>query len=165
MSAKAARLRWAVALGAWEPSPDEFAFLLGLLPEEERTSVLRFRQEADKRRALVSRLLQRAAAAAALGLPHASVVVRRTRGSKPYAANELDKPHAPNWNYSVSHEVRRRPLGSGGSREGCSGTPGEATGRLQAATHPLLVLSMQHGKLRLCGSHAKRWLAGPASLT
>ena len=108
MSAKAARRRWAVALGAWEPSPDEFAFLLGLLPEEERTPVLRFRQEADKRRALVSRLLQRAAAAAALGLPHASVVVRRTRGSKPYAANELDKPHAPNWNYSVSHEVRRR---------------------------------------------------------
>ncbi len=106
MSSTPARLRWAVALSGWEPSPAEFEFLLSLLPEEERAPVLRFRQEADKRRALVSRLLQRAAAAAALGLPHAEVIVRRTRGSKPYAANELDKPHAPNWNYSVSHEVR-----------------------------------------------------------
>ncbi|PRW32899.1 L-aminoadipate-semialdehyde dehydrogenase-phosphopantetheinyl transferase-like [Chlorella sorokiniana] len=104
MSPTPARLRWAVALGAWEPSAPEFAFLLGLLAEEERAPVLRFRQEADQRRALVSRLMQRAAAAAALGLPAAGVVVRRTRGSKPYAANQLDKPHAPNWNYSVSHE-------------------------------------------------------------
>lgn len=140
MPSAPARLRWAVALGAWEPVPAEFEYLLALLPEEERAPVLRFRQEADRRRALVSRLLQRAAAAAALGLPHAAVVVRRTRGSKPYAANELPKPQAPNWNYSVSHEVRRRrPAVERYSLRGAAGAP-------------------------VVGSMRGRWLGRPAGL-
>lgn len=136
------RLRWAVALGAWEPAAPEFDFLLGLLPEEERAPVLRFRQEADKRRALVSRLLQRAAAATALGLPHAEVVVRRTRGSKPYAANALDKPHAPNWNYSVSHEVGGRSAAGGGKvlpRYGLGGQRSAATGAWFAGLRSLVL--------------------------
>eukprot|EP00887_Chlorella_sp_A99_P000188 scaffold13.g188.t1 len=100
------RLRWAVDTEHWAPSPSELDFLLSLLPENERAESTRFKFLADRKRHLVSRLLGRAAAHAALGLPHAAVLVRRTRGGKPYVANELAKPQAPNYNYSISHEAR-----------------------------------------------------------
>lgn len=89
----------------WTPSPSEFELLLSLLPEGERNACTRFTQVQDRKRAVVSRLLQRAAAAATLGLPHSAVLVERTRGGKPYVANKDRPQHAPNWNYSVSHEV------------------------------------------------------------
>ncbi|KAI3430442.1 hypothetical protein D9Q98_005037 [Chlorella vulgaris] len=98
------RLRWAVQSDHWTPSPSEFELLLSLLPEGERTACTRFTQVQDRKRAVVSRLLQRAAAAATLGLPHSAVLVERTRGGKPYVANKDRPQHAPNWNYSVSHE-------------------------------------------------------------
>ncbi len=101
------RLRWAVQVDRWVPGPDEFDLLLSLLPEPERQQCTKFTKPEDRKRALVSRLLQRRAATAALGLRHEAVVCKRTRGNKPYVANELTKPAwAPNWNYSVSHEVR-----------------------------------------------------------
>ncbi len=101
------RLRWAVQVDRWRPGETEFELLLSLLPEDERTAVRKYRQPDDRKRALVSRLLQRAAAAVALGLRQGEVRVARTRGGKPYVANEGPRPaHAPNWNYSVSHEVR-----------------------------------------------------------
>ena len=102
------RLRWAVCLRGWEPAASELDLLLSWLPAEERTQCERFRQPADKQRALVSRLLARRAAAVALGLPQGDAVVKRTRGGKPYVANELPgkaEGPVPNWNYSVSHEV------------------------------------------------------------
>ena len=102
----AARLRLAVDINQWSPAPPELALLLSLLPENERKESTKFMFIADQKRHLVSRLLARAAAHAALGLPHAEVLVQRTRGGKPYIANELPKPEAPNYNYSVSHEVR-----------------------------------------------------------
>ncbi|PSC73182.1 L-aminoadipate-semialdehyde dehydrogenase-phosphopantetheinyl transferase-like [Micractinium conductrix] len=101
------RLRWAVCLRGWEPAASELDLLLSWLPAEERTQCERFRQPADKQRALVSRLLARRAAAVALGLPQGDAVVKRTRGGKPYVANELPgkaEGPVPNWNYSVSHE-------------------------------------------------------------
>ncbi len=105
------RLRWAVQTAAWgaRVGPEEWAFLLSLLQEDERQQCLRHRQLEDQRRALVARLLARRAAAVSLGLPQSAVDCRRTKGGKPYVANDLpgkaDGP-APNWNYSVSHEVR-----------------------------------------------------------
>jgi 4'-phosphopantetheinyl transferase len=60
-----ARLRWAVNTERWNPEGDhegaEFTFLLSLLPQHEREDCLRFVHMPDKKRALVSRLLQRAA--------------------------------------------------------------------------------------------------------
>lgn len=110
MASEATRLRWAVRAHHWAPTHAEFEYLLSLLPPEERPQVVRFRDQKDRQRALVSRLLQRRAAAAALRLPPAAVDLRRTRGGKPYVANALPKPHAPNWNFSVSHEVRAEAL-------------------------------------------------------
>lgn len=105
-AAASPRLRWAVRMSGWAPSDPEFEHLLGLLPEEQRAAITRLRQPADRERALASRLLVRAAAAAALGLSPEGVQVARTRGGKPYVTG-LAKPWtAPNWNFSISHEVR-----------------------------------------------------------
>jgi len=100
----APRLRWAVDLGQWTPSNEEFDFLCCLIPQEEAIECKKFKFRDDQKRALVSRLLQRHAAATVLGIPHTAVEIKRTRGRKPYVANAVDKPHAPNFNYSVSHE-------------------------------------------------------------
>lgn len=99
------RLRFAVDVSRWDPSPAEFDFLCALLPEEDATDCRRFRFSDDQKRALTSRLLQRHAAATALGIPHSEVVIKRTKGRKPYVANDLPKANAPNFNFSVSHEV------------------------------------------------------------
>ena len=130
--APAGRLRWAVDVGErWAPAPPELALLLSLLPAEESEAVGRFRQEADRKRALVSRLLQRAAAAAVLGVAHGAVLIRRTKGRKPYAANLEGRGAAPNFNFNVSHEVRRPGLARRGQlflrrhgRHGLTGAPG-----------------------------------------
>lgn len=98
-------LRWAVDISKWDPQPAEFDHLLGLLPEDERNHCRKFRFMDDRKRALVSRLLQRASAEAVLGVPFREAFIKKTRGNKPYIANSLDRSRAPNFNYSVSHEV------------------------------------------------------------
>lgn len=101
-----ARLRWAVRTSAWAPTePAQAEFLLALVPTQSALVVRHSRAE-DQQRALAARLLERAAAAAALGLPLGEAALKRTRGGKPYVASDVPKPHAPNWNFSVSHEVR-----------------------------------------------------------
>ena len=101
-----ARLRWAVHVGAWQPGAVEVDLLLSLLPAPEAQHCRSFRQFDDQKRALVSRLLQRHAGTVALGIPFEEVVIKHTKGRKPYIANEIAKPQAPNFNFSVSHEVR-----------------------------------------------------------
>ena len=100
--------RWAFDTSAWAPGEQEWALLMGVLSEEERARTLRMRQPEDRKRALVSRLLQRRAAAALTGLPSDKVVIKRTKGGKPFLANRpaVDRYSsvAPNWNYNVSHE-------------------------------------------------------------
>ena len=102
-------LRWLVDVEAWEVAigGDEWQLLLKCLSEAEATKVMRFMHAADKKRALVSRLLQRRACHEVTGLSCADVVVERTKGGKPFMAN---KPRpmsgAPNFNYNVSHEGR-----------------------------------------------------------
>ena len=111
-------LRWVVNISRWHPSDDhdgpEFRFLLQLLPEHEREECLRFRFMDDKKRALVSRLMQRAACARVAGVPHADVPLRRTKGKKPFfawtemkgfdASAAFPLGAAPNFNFNVSHE-------------------------------------------------------------
>ncbi|KAL1524499.1 hypothetical protein AB1Y20_019393 [Prymnesium parvum] len=97
-------LRWIVDISTWSPAPEEFDFLLSTLQEEEQAKVVRYKFEMDKKRALVSRLLQRRACAEATGVKQSEVIIQRTKGAKPYMAN---RPHAdslPNWNFNVSHE-------------------------------------------------------------
>ncbi|KAH7622782.1 hypothetical protein Ndes2526B_g02057 [Nannochloris sp. 'desiccata'] len=98
------RLRLAVNVTKWEPNPQEFQFLCTLLPAADSEACNKFRFFDDKKRALVSRLLQRHAAFMALDIPHEAVIIERTKGRKPYVANNIEKLHAPNYNYSVSHE-------------------------------------------------------------
>ena len=98
------RLRWAVDVTRWIPTDVEFDFLCRLLPDQDAEEVKRFRFPEDRRRALLSRLMQREASARGLRLAQTDVEVRRTRGRKPYAANRGDRTKAPNFNFSVSHE-------------------------------------------------------------
>ena len=66
-----------------------------------------FKFKEDQKRALVSRLMQRQCVAVALGIPWEKVLIKRTKGRKPFVINKgLDKTHAPNFNFNVSHEVR-----------------------------------------------------------
>ena len=113
-----ARLRWAVNIDKWHPEGDhegeEFQFLLSLLPSNERADCLKMMFMPDKKRALVSRLLQRAACSRVTSVPHAEVRINRTKGRKPFMVRDFDNndtttttvhlPHAPNFNFNVSHE-------------------------------------------------------------
>ena len=108
-----ARLRWAVNIAKWHPEGDhegaEFQFLLHLLPANEREDCLKMRFMPDKKRAIVSRLLQRAACAHVTSIPFERIVIKRTKGRKPFLADISEAqpprlPHAPNFNFNVSHE-------------------------------------------------------------
>lgn len=97
--------RWAVDVNT---VPDEsVAKLSALLPGTEQAEVVFYRQKDDQKRALISRLLQRACMSMALGVEWDAVVIERTRCRKPFAASHLPRPaHAPNFNFNVSHEVK-----------------------------------------------------------
>ena len=97
--------RWFVDVARWRPSQPELSFLLGLLPSDEREAVRAFRHPIDRKRTLVSRLLQRRSVATALRVPAERVVVKRTKGSKPFEASGAPRTtHVANYNFNVSHE-------------------------------------------------------------
>jgi len=97
-------LRWAVNITAWDPEASEWEWLISLLREEEAATVQRFKFLADQKRALVSRLLQRACVHKALGAEWTDVVLHRTKGKKPFYAGPAADISAPNFNFNVSHE-------------------------------------------------------------
>lgn len=103
-------VRWAVDIGDWTPEEPETAFLASLLPSNERAAVAAYVRPTDARRALVSRLLQRACVSTVLGIPFDCVQIKTTRGKKPFAANRASERKcavdAPNFNYNVTHEGR-----------------------------------------------------------
>ncbi len=99
--------RWIVDISTWEPGDAEWQLLLGAVPEADGTKVMRFVQFADKKRALVSRLLQRRVCHEATGCMYNDVKIERTKGGKPYMANKpaaTAMASAPNFNFNVSHE-------------------------------------------------------------
>ena len=51
------------------------------------------------------RLLQRKCVSEVLGVQHADVIIKRTKGRKPFAAGGPPLPNAPNFNFNISHEV------------------------------------------------------------
>ena len=66
-------LRWLVDIRAWEPSDAEWNLLLGLISEEESTKAMRMVRPVDRKRALLSRLLQRRACFEATGVSYEQV--------------------------------------------------------------------------------------------
>lgn len=100
-------VRWACNIGSWTPTDAEWAFLTALLPSKECRRVERFIRPMDKKRALLSRLMQRRCVAHALEHPDAAVLIARTKGDKPYDATPRASActaAAPNFNFNVSHE-------------------------------------------------------------
>ena len=96
-------LRWAVDISQWEPGSDVWQFLLALLPQVESAAVARFHHRVDRKRALVSRLLQRRCVASARDIADERVVIARTKGGKPFDATPRDS-NGDNFNFNVSHE-------------------------------------------------------------
>lgn len=140
------QLRWSVDSSRWGPSPDEWSFLLRLVPEarlaeqplaahppppacvrgegartcqpalnstgapspqDDAAKVMKFVHEEDRKRALLSQLLQRAACHRALGVPFADARILRTKGGKPFLARQPPRAAA-----RPSAMPSRRPLPS-----------------------------------------------------
>ena len=105
-------LRWAVDVREWAMEGgvegEEASFLLNLLDDAERESAVRYVQPVDQRRAIASRLLTRRAASICLGISYDDVDIKRTKGKKPFCANQhRDLPSdgsLDNFNFNVSHE-------------------------------------------------------------
>ncbi len=98
-------LRWAINIAEWQPSEQRMEQLLTLLSPVEQQQVQNYVHLNDKKRSLVSRLMQRACASMVLGVPWRTIDIQRTAGNRPYIANNVHRPNAPNFNYNVSHEV------------------------------------------------------------
>ena len=99
-------LRWAFNIRTWHPSADEWQLALSLLPPEDAERVERFKFEKDKKLAMGSRLLQRAAISSLFGVSWRDVQIGRTKEGKPYLANTpLPETVAalPNFNFNVTH--------------------------------------------------------------
>lgn len=98
------RVRWAVNNLSWQPLDQELVFLVSILPAEEAAGVRRFKLREDQKRALLSRLLQRACVHKLFGVEWNEIRLERTKGRKPFYARQDFIPEAPNFNFNVSHE-------------------------------------------------------------
>ncbi|XP_078435132.1 uncharacterized protein LOC144706106 isoform X2 [Wolffia australiana] len=87
--------RWLVDISSWNPSPDEFSFILSLFPSSEVSSVIR-------KRALASRLLQYALVQEIFGISFSEISIKRTMEGKPYLSI-CGQTRYPAFNFSVSH--------------------------------------------------------------
>eukprot|EP00878_Enallax_costatus_P033487 GHUV01036964.1.p1 GENE.GHUV01036964.1~~GHUV01036964.1.p1 ORF type:complete len:147 (-),score=8.13 GHUV01036964.1:656-1096(-) len=105
MTVSAEALRWAVNVSRWQPSTQQWSVALNCLPQEVQQKCLRYLQRDDQKRAVVSQLLQRACIQQLLGEQWSRIDIQRTKGNKPFYAGSLDRQHAPNFNFNVSHEV------------------------------------------------------------
>lgn len=95
--------RWVVDISKWDPTPHDFSFALYLLPQHHHSSIIKYVKLEDRKRALVSRLLQYALVHQVLGIPFEEITINRTIEGKPYL--EIDKAGMdfPNFNFNVSH--------------------------------------------------------------
>ncbi|KAJ4840432.1 hypothetical protein Tsubulata_034746 [Turnera subulata] len=95
--------RWLVDISKWNPSPEDFSSALSVLPNHEHSSITRFVRMEDRKRALVSRLLQYVLAHEVLGTPYDRIVIKRTEEGKPYLECDQVVREFPNFNFNVSH--------------------------------------------------------------
>jgi len=107
--------RWAVDISGWNPSDEEFDFLCHhLITHDESMHCKRFKFIDDRKRALVSVVLQRLVGALLLKSSNTIVDPRKipigkTKGRKPYidTTNDLFQEigdDVVNFNYNVSHD-------------------------------------------------------------
>ncbi|CAL9108272.1 unnamed protein product [Musa textilis] len=94
--------RWLVNVSQWNPSEAQFASVISLFPVDEQTAITRYIKFEDKKRALVSRLLQYSLVHEVLGIPFDKIIIHRTAEGKPYLKNSIDFPFS-NFNFNVSH--------------------------------------------------------------
>ncbi|KAL6642203.1 hypothetical protein ACP70R_020384 [Stipagrostis hirtigluma subsp. patula] len=94
--------RWLVDISRWRPSPAQFDAAAALLPPHERPAITRFVRDDDRKRALVSRLLQYSLVHHVLGIPFHQINIRRTIEGKPYLQN--GNAAFPNLNFNASHQ-------------------------------------------------------------
>lgn len=90
-------------ISEWNPSPGDFASALSLLRQHEHSSIIGFVRMEDKKRALVSRMLQYALVHQVLGLPYEGIIISRTLEGKPYLECDKIGSMFPNFNFNVSH--------------------------------------------------------------
>ncbi|KAK9162751.1 hypothetical protein Syun_003653 [Stephania yunnanensis] len=95
--------RWFFNTAQWNPSEHEFSFLLSVLPQHEQSAITRFLRLDDRKRALISRLLQYGLVHQVLGIPFEDIIINRTLEGKPYLENIVIDSELPNFNFNVSH--------------------------------------------------------------
>uniref|UniRef100_A0A1D1ZFA5 holo-[acyl-carrier-protein] synthase n=1 Tax=Anthurium amnicola TaxID=1678845 RepID=A0A1D1ZFA5_9ARAE len=97
--------RWLVDISQWDPSPEQFSFFVSLLPKYEQSAITRFIKLDDRKRALVSRLLQYSLVHEVLDMPYDEINIRRTIEGKPYLLQNNCRQNIryPNFNFNVSH--------------------------------------------------------------
>lgn len=95
--------RWLVNISEWDPSPHDFSIALSLLPQQQHSSITRFVKTEDRKRALVSRLLQYALVHQLTEIPFDEIVINRTPQGKPYLDTHKKNVKFPNFNFNVSH--------------------------------------------------------------
>ncbi|XP_076937868.1 uncharacterized protein LOC143605760, partial [Bidens hawaiensis] len=94
--------RWLVNVSQWDPSPHEFWMAMSLVPQQHHSSITRFVKIEDRKRALVSRLLQYALIHQLIRIPVDQIVINRTAEGKPYLERNQNVKY-PNFNFNVSH--------------------------------------------------------------
>ncbi|XAR71086.1 Holo-[acyl-carrier-protein] synthase [Bertholletia excelsa] len=95
--------RWVVDISQWNPSSHDFSRAMSYLPPKEHTSISRHVKLEDRKRALVSSLLQYALVRQVLGISPDEIIIKRTAVGKPYLENyEVDLKFS-NFNFNVSH--------------------------------------------------------------
>ncbi|XP_052198921.1 uncharacterized protein LOC127806015 [Diospyros lotus] len=95
--------RWLVDISQWNPSSCEFSYAMSFLPLHEHPSITRYLKLVDRKRALVSRLLQYALVHEVFGIPFDEIIIKRTVEGKPYLEGYKLDPEFPNFNYNTSH--------------------------------------------------------------
>ncbi|KAG8390782.1 hypothetical protein BUALT_Bualt01G0119200 [Buddleja alternifolia] len=95
--------RWVVNISEWNPSFHHFSLAMSVLPHHEHTSITRYVKLDDRKRAVVSRLLQYGVVHQVLGIPFDEIIIRRTPEGKPFLVYDSMKLGLPNFNFNVSH--------------------------------------------------------------
>ncbi|GJZ26043.1 L-aminoadipate-semialdehyde dehydrogenase-phosphopantetheinyl transferase-like protein isoform X1 [Tanacetum coccineum] len=95
--------RWLVNISEWDPSPHDFSTAISLLPKQHHSSITRYVRIEDRKRALVSRLLQYAIVHHVMDISFGEIVINRTPEGKPYLENHKKTAGFPNFNFNVSH--------------------------------------------------------------
>ncbi|XP_026424917.1 L-aminoadipate-semialdehyde dehydrogenase-phosphopantetheinyl transferase-like isoform X2 [Papaver somniferum] len=95
--------RWVVNISQWNPTQYEFSFILSILPLHEHSSITRYVKFEDRKRAIVSRLLQYALVHEVFKVPFDEIRIKRTIEGKPYLETDGENMEFPNFNFNVSH--------------------------------------------------------------